>query len=84
MKQTDRDMFKKASKSVRASSGVASPDPLSPTPSTSSTMKASKNTEEDHDDPEPADEEDIQMEYSSDWFEQPKDRRSNKTLPIRT
>jgi hypothetical protein len=56
-------MFKKASKSVCASSGVASPDPLSTTPSTSSTMKASKNTEED---PEPADEEDIQMEYSSD------------------
>jgi protoheme ferro-lyase len=60
---------------------MASPDPLSPTPSTSSTMKASKNTEQET---EPADQEDIQMEYSSDWFEQPKYRRSNKTLPIRT
>jgi hypothetical protein len=55
-------MFKKASKSVCASSGVESPDPLSPTPSPSSTMKASKNTEEAPDDPEPADEEDIQTE----------------------
>jgi hypothetical protein len=50
-------MFKKASKNDYASSGVAPPDPLSPTPSTS-TMKASKNTEYDL---EPADEEYIQM-----------------------
>jgi hypothetical protein len=67
MKQADlQDMFKKASDRVCASSGVASPDPLSPIPSTSSMMKASKKTEQDPDDPEPADEEDIQMEYSSD------------------
>jgi len=45
---------------------VASPDPLSPIPSTSSTMKVSNNKEQDPDDPEPSDEEDIQMEYSSD------------------
>jgi len=52
-------MFIKAHNSICASSGVAS-DPLSPTPSTSSTVKASKNTEQD---PEPADQEDIQTEY---------------------
>jgi len=45
---------------------VVSPDPLSPTPSTSSTMKTPKNTEEGPNDPEPADEGDIQMECSSD------------------
>jgi hypothetical protein len=56
-------VFKKASRSVCGSSGVASPDSLSPIPSTFSAMKASNNTEQD---PEPADEEDIQMEYSSD------------------
>jgi hypothetical protein len=59
-------MSKKASNSVYASSSMASPHPLSPIPSTSSTMKASKNTVQDPDDPEPADEEDIQKEYSSD------------------
>jgi hypothetical protein len=36
---------------------------LSPTPSTSSAMKTPENTEEDHDNPEPADEGAIQMEY---------------------
>ena len=40
-------------------------DPLSPTPSTSSAIKTPKNTEEDYDGPEPAYEEDTQMEYSS-------------------
>jgi hypothetical protein len=39
---------------------------LSPTPSTFSEVKTPENTEEDPDDPEPADEGDIQMEYSSD------------------
>jgi hypothetical protein len=53
-------MFIKAYNSICASSGVASPDPLSTTLSTSSTMKASKNTEQE---PEPAGQEDIQMEY---------------------
>jgi hypothetical protein len=42
---------------------MVSPDSLSPTPSTSSSMKTPENTEEDS---EPADEGDIQMEYSSD------------------
>jgi hypothetical protein len=48
MKRADlRDMFKKASKSVCASTVVVSPDPLSPTPSTSSAMKTSEKAEED-------------------------------------
>jgi hypothetical protein len=43
MKQTNlRDMFKKASNSVCASATGISPDPLSPTPSTSSAMKTPK------------------------------------------
>jgi hypothetical protein len=41
---------------------VVSPDPLSPTPSTSSAVKTPKNTEENPDDPELADEGNIQME----------------------
>jgi len=39
---------------------------LSPIPSTSSTMMTPENAEEDPDDSEPADEGDIQIEYSSD------------------
>jgi hypothetical protein len=39
---------------------------LYPTPSASSYMKTPENTEEDPNDPEPAHEWDIQMEYSSD------------------
>jgi len=38
---------------------------LSPTPSTSSAIRTPANTEEDSDDPEPADKGDIQIEYSS-------------------
>jgi hypothetical protein len=34
-------------------------------------VKTPKNTAEDPDDPEPADEGDIQMEYSSDWLYRP-------------
>jgi len=41
-----------------------SSDPLSPIPPTSSATKTPENTEEDPDDSEPADEGDIQMEYS--------------------
>jgi hypothetical protein len=67
MKQADlKDMFKKASRSVCTSTTVVSPDPLSPTPSTSSATKIPEHTEEDPDDPELADAGDIQMEYSSD------------------
>jgi len=43
-----------ASKSVSTSTVVVSPDPLSPTPSTSSVVKLPQNTEEYPDDPEPA------------------------------
>jgi hypothetical protein len=64
MKQADlRNIFKKASKTVCTSTIVVSPDPFSPTPSTSSAMKAPQNTK---DDPEPATEGDVQMEYTSD------------------
>jgi hypothetical protein len=59
-------MFKKASKSVCTSTLVVSPDPSSPTPWISSTMKMPENEEQDPEDPESAEEGDIQMEYSSD------------------
>jgi hypothetical protein len=69
VKQADlKEMFKKASKSVCISTVVLSPDPLSPASSTSSAVKTPESTEEDSDDPEPADEGDIQMDYSSDWL----------------
>jgi hypothetical protein len=57
-------MFKKASKSVCTSVVVVSPDPLFPTASTSAS-KTPENTEEDPDDPEPADEGVTQVEYFS-------------------
>ena len=67
VKQTDLSgMLKNLSWSVGTSNFVISPDPLSPTPSTYSTMKTPQNTEEDPNDPEPADEGDIQMECSCD------------------
>jgi hypothetical protein len=67
LKQADiRDMFKKASNSACTSTVVVSPDPLSSTPSTFSAINPPENTADDRDDPEPADEGDIQMEYSSD------------------
>jgi hypothetical protein len=58
-------MFKMTTKSVCTSAFVVYSDPLSPTPSMSSAMKTPENTEEDPDNPEPADEGDIQMEYPS-------------------
>jgi len=54
-----RDMVKAASKSIYTSTVAVSPDPLSPNPSTFSAIKTPENTEEDPDNPEPADEEDI-------------------------
>jgi len=67
MKQADiKEMFKEASKSVSLSASTVLPDPLSPTPSTSSAAKTPENIEDDPDDPERAGEGDIQMEYSSD------------------
>jgi hypothetical protein len=52
-------MFKVASKSICTSTVAVSPDPLSPAPSTFSAIKTPENTEEDPNNPEPADEEDI-------------------------
>jgi hypothetical protein len=61
LEQADlRDMFKKISKSVCTSIVAVSPDPLSPTP-TSSALKTPENTEEDSDDPELADKGDIEV-----------------------
>jgi hypothetical protein len=45
---------------------VVTPNPLSPTPLASSAMKAKGNIQEWSDDPEPVDEGDIQVEFSSD------------------
>jgi len=64
-------MFNKGSKSVCTATIPVLPDPLLPTPSTLSAMKTPENTEEDHDNPQPADEGDIQMEYSSDYTYSP-------------
>jgi hypothetical protein len=57
---------KKALKRFCTPTIVVSPDSLSSSPSNSSAMKTSENTEQDHHDPELADEGDIQMKYSSD------------------
>jgi hypothetical protein len=55
MKQADfSNMFKNASKTVCTSNAVASPDPLSPTSSTSSAIKTPEHTKQDPDNP-PAD-----------------------------
>ena len=55
MKQADlRNIFRKASKIICKSTIVVSPDPLSPTPSTSSAIKTPENIEENLDDFEPA------------------------------
>jgi hypothetical protein len=58
----ETEMLKKSFMSICTSTTVVFPDPLSPRPSTSSARK----TEENPDDPELANERDIQMEYSSD------------------
>jgi len=60
-------MFKKAMKSVCTSTIVVSPDSLFPAPPTPSAMRNPENAEEDPGGPEPADEGNIQMEYSSDY-----------------
>ena len=59
-------MFQKASENVRTPAVVLSPDPLSPTPSIPSNIKTPENTEDNPDDPQPAEGGDIQMEYSFD------------------
>jgi hypothetical protein len=63
-----RDIFKKATKSGCTSTVVLSPDPFPLTSSTSSAVKTPVGTEEGPDDPEPADEGDIQMEYSDELY----------------
>ena len=60
-----------ASKNVCTSAVVVSPNPLSPTPSTSTAMKYQWNMEEDLDDHEPAVGGDIHMEYSCDYLYSP-------------
>jgi hypothetical protein len=59
-------MFKMASKGACTTIVVICHDPLSPTPSNSLDMKTPGNTKQDRDNPEPEDEGDIPMEYSSD------------------
>jgi hypothetical protein len=59
-------MFRKASENVRTSAIVFSPDPLSPTPTILSNTKTPENREYDPDAPQPAEEADIQMDYSFD------------------
>jgi hypothetical protein len=66
VKQADcRNVLKWSSKSVCSTNFLVSPNHLSPTPSTSSAMKTPENAEENSGDSEPADVEDIQMEYFS-------------------
>lgn len=65
MKKADlRNTPNNTPKNVCVSTNVVYPDPLSPTPSVSSALKSQENTDEDPSVPQPADEEDIQMEYS--------------------
>jgi len=63
---------------------VVSPDPLSPVLSTSPATKTPENTEEDADNPEPADEGDIQNDYSSELLCSPRYSSRNKKLLVRT
>jgi hypothetical protein len=66
VKQADlKDRFKKASKSVCTSTILVSLDPLISYSINFQAMKTPENTEADPDEPEAADEGDIQMEYSS-------------------
>jgi hypothetical protein len=62
----EREEVTGGQRKLHGSSTVVPPDPLSTIPSTSSAMKTPENTEKGPDDPEPADEGDIQMEHSSD------------------
>jgi len=71
-------MFNKASKSVCTATIPAMPDALFPTTSNLSAMKIPENVEEDHDDPQPSDEGDIQMDYFSDYTYSPSIRTVTK------
>ena len=60
-----RDTFQKVSNGIWTQTATVSPDPLSPTAATFSTMKTPEKREENPNDPEPTDDGNIQMEYSS-------------------
>jgi hypothetical protein len=64
-----RGIFTKSSKSVSTSSILVSPDSCFLLHQRFN--EDAKNQEEDHDPPEPADERDIQMKYSSDYLYKP-------------
>jgi hypothetical protein len=66
-----KNMFKKTSKSVCASTVGVSCDHSFPTPSTSSAVKTPENTDENPDDSDPADKGDTKMEYSPDHLNTP-------------
>jgi len=59
-------MTRKTFESVCTVAVVVPPDPLPPTLAIYSAMKTPENTDGNPDDPEPADERDIQIEYFSD------------------
>jgi len=61
------DMFQKAYEGVCTSTGVVSPDPLSPIPSSSSDMKTPEQTKDDLTGPEKGGNGDIQNEIPL-WF----------------
>jgi hypothetical protein len=83
MKQANlRDISKMASKSVCTPVIVVSPNSMSPTPSTFTATMTPENTEEDPDDPEPADEGDPSRVLLR-LVSQPKYRSRNKKLPVR-
>jgi hypothetical protein len=85
MKQAEfSDMFRNASKTDCRSTTVVSPDPLSPTPSTSSAMKTPENIEQDPDNPQPADKEDESSGTQLQPVVQSKYRGNYKILPART
>jgi hypothetical protein len=76
-------MFKKASEGVCTSTGVVSPDPLSPIPSTSPDMKTPEHTDDNLIGPEPGVNGDIQNKILL-FFVKTKYRGSNKKLPVRS
>jgi hypothetical protein len=77
-----RGIFTKSSKCVSTSSILVSTDSCF---LLIVLMKMTKNNEEDHDAHEPADEGDIQMKYSSDYFYKPSmGAKKKKKLHVRT
>jgi len=64
--RSQRHVQKGLCRNVCTSTVMISPDPLPPTASTSIGLKSPQNTAKDPNNPVPADEGDIQMEYYSD------------------